>query len=135
MPPAGDLSDAELEVLRALWDLGPAPVRVVMNRLHQRGRRLAYTTVLTFLGRLEQKGYVASDRSGPAYVYRPVVSRTRVARSRLRDLLEQLYDGAAGPLVLQLVEQGGLSDDEIAELQKRIDELDRRRRGGKDQGG
>jgi predicted transcriptional regulator len=128
MPPDGDLSDGELEVLSALWDLGPAPVRAVMNRLHQRDRRLAYTTVLTFLNRLEQKGYVRSDRSGMAYVYRPAVTRARVRRSRLRVLLEQLYDGAAGALALQLVEQGSLTDAEIAQLQKRIEELDARRR-------
>ena len=129
MPPGeNELSDAELQVLRALWEHGPAPVRDVLNHLHDRGRKLAYTTVLTFLSRLEQKGYVRSDRSGMAYVYRATVTRNRVTRNRLKTLLEQLYDGAAGPLVLQLVEQGKLSSDEIAELQKRIEELDTKRR-------
>ena len=98
MPPGdSDLGTAELEVLKALWDDGPAPVRQVLNHLHARGRRLAYTTVLTVLTRLEQKGFVTSDKSGMAYVYRPTVSRTRITRSRLKSLIEQLYDGAAGP--------------------------------------
>jgi predicted transcriptional regulator len=123
-PHESDLGSAELEVLRTLWDGGPATVREVMNDLHRQGRRLAYTTVLTFLSRLEQKGYVASDRSGVAYVYRPTVTRDKVSRSRLTHLLDELYDGAAGPLVLQLVRDGKFTTDEIATLQRLIDRLD-----------
>ena len=124
MPPESDLGAAELEVLKALWDHGPATVRQVLNRLHERGRRLAYTTVLTFLTRLEQKDFVKSDKSGMAYVYRPRVTRAKVTKSRLRSLIEQLYDGAAGPLVLQLMREQNLSVDEIAELQKLINQTD-----------
>ncbi len=119
-----ELGDAELEVLKALWGGGPATVREVMQVLHTRGRRVAYTTVLTFLTRLEQKGYVASNKSGMAYVYRARVSRERVSHSRLKALLSQLYDGAAGPLVLQLIRTERFSPDEIEELQKLIDRLD-----------
>ncbi|MHC4711323.1 MAG: BlaI/MecI/CopY family transcriptional regulator, partial [Planctomycetota bacterium] len=73
-PRESDLGTAELEVLKALWDHGPATVRQVMNHLHQLSRQVAYTTVLTFLTRLEQKGYVKSDKSDVAYVYRPAVT-------------------------------------------------------------
>ena len=96
-----DLGSSELEVLKCLWDRGPSTVREVLNELHASGRELAYTTVLTFLTRLEQKGYVTSDKSKLAYVYRARVSREKVTRSRLRSLLEDLYDGAAAPLVLE----------------------------------
>jgi predicted transcriptional regulator len=123
-PRESDLGTAELEVLKALWDHGPATVRQVMNRLHGHGRQVAYTTVLTFLTRLEQKGYVKSDRSDVAYVYRPAVTRAKVTKSRLRSLIEQLYDGEAAPLVLQLMREENFSADEIAELQKLIDQLD-----------
>jgi predicted transcriptional regulator len=129
MPPGEtDLGDAELEVLKALWELGQAPVREVMNHLHEAGRRVAYTTVLTVLTRLEQKGFVASDKSGVAYVYRPKVSRAKVTRSRLRSLIEQLYDGSAGPLVLQLVQQEKLSVEEIEALQRLVDGIDRKKK-------
>lgn len=125
MPPReSDLGDAELEVLKVLWDHGPATVRQVMNHLHGRDRRVAYTTVLTFLSRLEQKGFVRSDRSDLAYVYRARVTREKVSRARLRTLVEQLYDGAAGALVLQLVRSEQLEPDEIAELQRLIERLD-----------
>lgn len=119
-----DLGTAELEVLRAVWDDQPATVRQVLNRLHDRGRNVAYTTVQTVLTRLEQKGFVRSDKSGLAYVYRATVSRERLSKSRLRDLVDELYDGAAGALVLQLVRSERLTRDEIAELQKLIERLD-----------
>ncbi len=129
MPPREtDVGGAELEVLKALWDHGPATVRQVMNRLHQRGRQVAYTTVLTFLTRLEQKGYVRANKSEMAYVYRALVTRDAVTRSRLRSLLQQLYDGAAAPMVLQLMREEKFSADEIAELQGLIDQLDGRRK-------
>jgi predicted transcriptional regulator len=120
----GELGAAELEVLKALWHIGPATVRQVLNHLHERGRKVAYTTVLTFLTRLEQKGFAASNKSGMAYVYRARVTKERVSRSRLRSLVEQLYDGAAGPLVLQLMKSERLTPEEIDELQKLIEKLD-----------
>jgi predicted transcriptional regulator len=119
-----ELGEAELVVLRVLWEGGAQTVREVMTRLHERGRKVAYTTVLTFLTRLEQKGYVSSNKEDTAYVYRSKVTRESVTRSRVRALLEQLYDGAAGPMVLQLIENERLSSDEIAKLRKLIDDLD-----------
>lgn len=119
-----DLGSAELEVLKVLWDTGPSTVRDVLNRLHDCGRRLAYTTVQTSLTRLEQKGFVRSDKSDLAHVFRARVTRDRVTRSRLKALLTQLYDGAAGPLVLQLVQSERLTAEEIEKLQSLIDELD-----------
>jgi len=121
-----DLGTAELEVLKALWDHGPATVRQVMNHLHAQERRVAYTTVLTFLTRLEQKGFVAADKSDLAYVYRATVSRTAVSRSRLRSLVEQMYDGAVGSLVLHLVQSERLTREELDELRQLIDRLEHR---------
>ena len=127
-PREGDLGTAELEVLKTLWDFGPSTVRQVLNHLHAEGRQLAYTTVLTFLSRLEQKRFVESDKSDQAYVYRPLVSRQKVTASRLRTVIEQLYDGAAAPMVLQLMREENFSPDEIAELQNLIDQLDSKRK-------
>ena len=126
-----DLGKAELEVLKVLWDNGPAAVRQVMQHLHQAGRKLAYTTVQTFLTRLEQKGYVTSVKSGFAYVFRAKLTRERVTRSRLKNLVQQLYDGAAGQLVLQLVRTERFTKEERHELQKLIDMLDAKTAGPK----
>lgn len=119
-----DLGAAELEVLKVLWEEGPATVRQVLAHLHRRGRDLAYTTVQTFLTRLEQKGAVRCDRTGLAHVFHAAVTRQRISRSRLRTLLDQLYDGAAGPLVLQLVQDERLTAAEIDQLQQLIQRLD-----------
>lgn len=123
--PLPELGDAELEVLKALWDAGPGTVRQVLESLHGRGRKVAYTTVLTVLSRLEQKGYVASDKSGLAYIYRAKVSRQKVVGSRLRAMVEQLYDGAAAPLVLHLMESERFTPEEIEQLQSLIKRLDK----------
>ena len=119
-----DLGTAEFDVLKALWEVGPATVREVLTHLHEGGRRLAYTTVQTLLTRLEQKRYVISDKSDLAHVFRAKVTRDRVTRTRLKNLMSQLYDGAAGPLVLQLVRTERLTPDEVTQLQKLIERLD-----------
>ena len=122
--PPHELGSAELEVLKTLWEVGPATVREVLVYLHDRGRRVAYTTVQTLLTRLEQKRYVTSDKSDLAHVFRARVTRERVTRTRLKTLVEQLYDGAAGPLVLQLVKTERLTPQELDQLQKLIERLD-----------
>lgn len=125
-----ELSDAELEVINVLWDDGPLTVRQVHDRLHRAGRKIAYTTVLTFLTRLEQKEVVVSDKSGLAYVYKPALSRERVRKSRLKNLVEQLYDGAAGELVLQLIKTQRFSSREIEQLRELVERLDRKGKQG-----
>ncbi len=121
-----ELGEGELAVMRALWESGPLTVRDVMNMLHERGRTVAYTTVLTFLSRLEQKGVVASDKRDTAYVYRAKISRQSVTASRIKSLVDQLYDGAAAPVLLHLIEHERFTSDEIAALRKLIDDLDTR---------
>ncbi|HYE03096.1 MAG TPA: BlaI/MecI/CopY family transcriptional regulator [Phycisphaerales bacterium] len=124
-----ELGEAELAVMRVLWDGGPLAVREVMNRLHELGKTVAYTTVQTFLTRLEQKGVVASDKRDTAFVYRARISRESVSASRIRTLVNQLYDGAAAPMLLHLIENERFSPEEIAQLRKLIDDLDARNKG------
>jgi len=119
-----ELGEAELDVLRALWDGGPGTVREVMQHLPARRRGVAYTTVQTLLNRLETKGYVTSDKSDVAHVFRAKLTRERVRRARMKTLVGQLYDGAAGALALHLVKTQKLSRAEIAELHRLVEELD-----------
>src|ERR1700712_4448401 len=95
-------SDGELEVLKTLWDGGPATVRGVDEALRGRGVKRAYTTVQTLLNRLQTKGHVASESQGPALVYRAASTRDDLLRDRLRDLADQLCEGEPTPLVLTL---------------------------------
>lgn len=129
-----ELGEAETAVLRVLWDHGPMTVREVMEHLHERGRKVAYTTVLTFLTRLTQKGVVTANKTDVAYVYRAKASRESVTRSRVRELLEQLYDGAAGPVVMHLVENERLTPDDVARLRQLIARLDGSAEGEDDSG-
>ncbi len=118
------VSESELEVLKALWQVGPGTVRVVNAALHEGGRRWAYTTVQTLLQRLEAKGYVACDRSGQAHIFRAAVSREGLVSKRLRDLADQLCGGTASPLLLALVEDGRLTSADVQQLRRLLDRLD-----------
>jgi BlaI family penicillinase repressor len=99
MPP---VSDAELEVLKVLW---------------------AYTTVLTLLTRLREKGYVEADRRDTAHVFRAVVTRDELVGSSLSALADRVCDGTASPLLLALVRDPRLSTTDIAHLRKLLNEL------------
>jgi BlaI family transcriptional regulator, penicillinase repressor len=116
------LSEAEIEVLKALWDLGPSPVRAINRELAARGRRWAYTTVSTLLLRLTTKGCVESDSSAIPHLYRAVVSRDELVGRRLREAADELCDGSTVPLVLALVQGQRFSPEELARFQSLLDE-------------
>ena len=116
------LSEAEVDVLKVLWDLGPTPVRAINGELAARGRNWAYTTVSTLLLRLSTKGCVASDSARVPHVYRAIVSREEMLERRLRDTAEELCEGSAAPLVLALVQRHRFTTDELAGFQKLLDE-------------
>ena len=118
------VSDAELQVLKALWEGGAGTVRDVESRLRRRRRRWAYNTILTLLSRLREKGYVASDRGGTAHVFRAAVSRQQLLRHGLSDLADRVCDGTSSPLVHALVQGQSFSAKEIAELRRMLDELE-----------
>jgi len=122
-PPLRSISDAELVVLKTLWRLGSGTVRDVHAALGARGRSAAYSTVQTFLLRLQQKGYVTSEKSLRAHVFRPVVTREAFVSEQLDDITERVYDGGAVPLVLSLVQGRRFSREEIDQLRRLVDEL------------
>ncbi len=114
-------SDAELELLKQLWEQGSTTVRELHGRLEEAGHSWAYTTVQTMLTRLEEKGYVEVDRSGIAHSFRALVSRDSLLGRRLAELADKICDGAAAPLLLQLVSRNRFSADEIARLRRLLD--------------
>jgi BlaI family penicillinase repressor len=121
------MSDAEREVLKVLWDEGPLAVRDVLARLCDQGQQWARSTVITLLQRLEKKGYVASDKSRFAFVFRPLVSREDVMSARMNDLAGELCDGDALPLVLAFAERHRFSPEELARFRQMIDALEAKR--------
>ena len=129
------LSETEQDVLKVLWDLGQGTVREVLAALNAQGHQWAYTTAQTLLTRLLAKGYVAADRSGPAHVYRPAVSRNELLQQRLTDLAEEFCDGTTSPLVMALVEGSELTPGDIARFRQLLDKLEADKPKGRKKGG
>ncbi|HEX8906604.1 MAG TPA: BlaI/MecI/CopY family transcriptional regulator [Longimicrobiaceae bacterium] len=118
-------TDRELDVMGVLWDLGSASVAEVRDRLAD---DLAYTTVLTVLRTLEEKGYAGHTEAGKAYRYHPLVERRDAGTSVLRRITRKLFKDSPELLLTQLVSDRGLSDDELRRMQKLLE--DRLREGG-----
>jgi BlaI family penicillinase repressor len=118
------LSDRELDVMAVLWARGSGTVAEVREALPD---PLAYTTVLTVLRTLEEKGFVGHEEEGKAHRYLPLVARERAGRSALSRMVEKLFDGSPELLLTQLVSDRRLSPPEIRRLRKI---LDQRLKGG-----
>ncbi len=112
-------TDREMDVMAVLWELGSATVAEVQSRLPD---ELAYTTVLTVLRTLEEKGYVAHEEAGRAYRYRPLVERERAGESALRRMIRKLFKGSPELLMTQLVSDRDLSEEELRRLRRLLDE-------------
>lgn len=112
-------TDRELDVMSVLWDVGPATVAEVRQRLAD---DLAYTTVLTVLRTLEQKGHVGHTGEGRAHRYHTLVKRAAAGRSALRRLVDKVFDGSPELLMTQLVSDKNLSDEELRRLRKLLTE-------------
>jgi BlaI family penicillinase repressor len=120
-----DVTDAELAVLQALWDRGPATIRQLTDRLYPAGSTVHYATVQKLLDRLETKSHVARDRRGHAHAFTATTDRDTLLGHRLRAMAERLCGGLLGPLLTHLVRAEKLSLRERQELRTLIEELDR----------
>lgn len=116
------LSRGEMEVARVLWELGSATVRQVHDAFPPE-RRIDFTTVQTYLRRLEQKGYVRAGLEGRTRVYSARVKPRTVIRETLNDLVDRLFGGETLPLVRHLIEDRGISEAELAELKDLLDRM------------
>lgn len=115
---ATTLTDHELRLMEVLWDNGTATVADVTAGVGSPA--LAYNTVLTTLRTLEQKGYVAHDEDGRAFVYRPLVARTQAADSAVRHLLQRFFGNSPGKLAVTLLDEARLSEEDVARIQKAL---------------
>ena len=116
------LGGTEMEVLREVWALGRATARDVHDRVSAR-RRLAYTTVMTVMKNLADKGYLRYEPEGTAYVYSAARRPEEVQGSVLSGILDKVFGGSTRDLVQALVEQGSLSDADRAEIRRLVDRL------------
>lgn len=125
-------TDRELEALKVLWDRGEATVRDVADAMNARGADLAYTTVLSLLQVMEQKGLVSHRRDGKAYVYLPLIERNSTFRQIAGGFLERVFDGAVDEYLVHALESRPLDAKQLDELQAMIDVARRRTEGASD---
>jgi predicted transcriptional regulator len=109
------LTDQELEIMKIVWDLEHCTVRDVYETLLER-RKIAYTTVMTMMKILEKKGFLKKTQDDRAYVYRPSQPKQSVIRGMVREFVNRVFNGSAEPLLVHLVEEKGLTPDELAEI-------------------
>jgi BlaI family transcriptional regulator, penicillinase repressor len=119
------LSKAEMEVVRIVWDLGEATVRQVFEAFPAE-RNIDFTTVQTYLRRLETKGYLRAKRVGRALAYRARVRPDDVIRETVGDLVNRLFDGQAVPLLHHLIRDRSIRKEDIEELREMIDQWESR---------
>lgn len=115
------LTDAEWQIMNALWQDSPATARQVAQRL-PKDVRWAYTTIKTMLSRLVDKKAVKETKQGNVGLYEPLLTRSVAQRSALKTLVNQAFDGAFGPLMHFLVEDQKLTDKQKADLLKALRE-------------
>ncbi|MGH9404675.1 MAG: BlaI/MecI/CopY family transcriptional regulator [Terriglobia bacterium] len=115
------LTVQELEIMKIVWERERATVRDVYETLLAR-RKIAYTTVMTVMNILEDKGFLKKRAVERAYVYQAARPRAQVVRAMLKDFVNRVYDGSAEPLLVQLVKDRHLSKDDIEKIARGIEE-------------
>lgn len=118
-------TDAELAILRVLWERGPSTVREVADALRDE-RGTGYTTALKLLQIMTDKGLVRRDERSRSHVYAASVPATTTQRQLIADLVEKAFGGSASQLVLQALATKRASRDELAEIRRLLDEYEKR---------
>jgi len=118
----GPLTKLELEVMQAIWRIGPGNAGAVQEALPQ---PLAYTTVQTMLNILVRKGHLKRKLCGRAYEYSATVSQERASGHALRDLVERMFGGSSEALVMSLLKNRQIDAKKIAELERRLEAEER----------
>lgn len=117
------LTPQELAIMKVVWRLEKATVRDVYETLRER-REIAYTTVMTMMKILEDKGYLKKVRVDRAYEYRPAKPRHQVVGAMVRDFLDRVFDGAAAPLLVHLAKDKRLSKEDKELIRRLAEEIE-----------
>ena len=121
--PEGKLTDTELEIMHVVWELDGGTVRQVYEILNQQ-RPLAYTTVMTMMNILEEKGHLTRRKEGRAYHYQPVRPKSQVISGMVDDFVGRVFEGSAAPLVVSLVKDKKISKKDLDEIARMIRETE-----------
>ena len=114
------LTEVELELMDVLWDKGEATVAEIVEALPE--ARLAYSSVLTMMRILEQKGYVTHEKEGRAFVYRALVDRQQAQKTVIGYLLKRFFNNSPELLVVNLLEHEDVGPKEVKRLKRMIED-------------
>ncbi len=112
-------TELELEILKILWRANPLTGRQVRDALAE-FRELAYTSVMTIMGIMEDKGYVRRKKQGSSYLYSTRIKQATTTRRMLLDLVERAYDGSVTSAVVNLLETSDIQPEELEQLRELI---------------
>ena len=121
------LGQLQRAVMEVVWRLGQASVHDVLQQLGRR-KKLAYTTVLTVMQKLEKAGWLEHHNEGKSYIYTPARSREEAGAGSVRGFLKRVFEGDAVAMFQHLIRESDLSDAELRELRAMIDEKRKERR-------
>src|SRR5438128_11451584 len=121
------LTSQELEIMKVIWLSGASTVRDVYEALLEH-RKIAYTTVMTMMNILEQKGYLKKNQKDRAYLYQATRPQKQVIRGMVREFVDRVFNGSAEPLLLHLVEDRRLSKSDLEEIRRMIEESSERKK-------
>lgn len=121
--PSPTLTDAELRIMRILWERGPSTVNDVIEALPE-AERIAYSSALTTLRILEQKGAAGRRKKGRAHVYSAALAPSDARRSALRYVLDRFFDNSPGLLLANVIGAEDLDSDDLDELRRLLDEAE-----------
>ena len=121
--PHPTLTPHELAIMKVVWRLGKATVRDVYEALRAR-REIAYTTVMTMMKVLEDKGYLKKTMVDRAHVYVPAQPRQQVVGAMVRDFLDRVFDGAADPLLVHLARDNKLTPKQRTLVKQLIEDIE-----------
>jgi predicted transcriptional regulator len=125
-----DVTEAELAILQFLWDGGPTTVRRIIDGLYGSGGPSAPATVRKLLERLEIKGCIARNTSGPVQVIAPKVGREDLVEQRIQSVADQLCGGSIASLLTKLIDAGRIPARERKALRDYLDRLENTQRSG-----
>lgn len=114
------ITAAELRIMKVLWKSGPSTVRQCLDTLAGEGGAPAYTTVMTMMSQLADKGVLTVDKDRQPFVYTPKVRRDQVLKQRLAQFLQNVFDGEVEDLVLHLAEETDLTSKDLRRIEAKI---------------
>ena len=114
------LTRQELQIMKVVWELKNATVKEVCDTMSQM-KPVAYTTILTLMGILEEKGALVHTRSGRAFVYSPLLSRQQATRNQVRDVINRFFDGKPEGLVEDVLENETIASDQLEALRNLVE--------------